>query len=72
MKRGNITMRLHAQRERLAPNIELRRKYIEASYHSQLRVEKDIIEGHIGRLPYGARRVFLAGRLRKLNAQLKK
>jgi hypothetical protein len=71
MKRGNITMRLHAQREKLAPNIELRRKYIEASYHSQLRVEKDIIESHIGKLPYGARQVFLAGRLKKLNAQLK-
>jgi hypothetical protein len=64
-------MRLHAQRERLAPNIELRRKYIEASYHSQLRVEKDIIESHIGKLPYGARHFFLAGRLKKLNAQLK-
>ena len=64
MKLGNITMRLHAQREKLAPNIELRRKYIEASYHSQLRVEKDMIESHIGRLPYGARKVFLAGRLK--------
>ena len=71
MKLGNITMRLHAQRERLAPNIELRRKYIEASYHSQLRVEKDMIESHIGRLPVGARKVFSAGRLKKLNAKLK-
>ena len=71
MKLGNITMRLPAQRETLAPNLELRRKYIEASYHSQLRVEKDMIESHIGRLPHGARKVFLAGRLKKLNAKLK-
>jgi hypothetical protein len=71
MKLGNITMRLHAQREKLAPNIEHRRKYIEASYHSQLKVEKDMIESHISKLPYGARKVFLAGRLKKLNAKLK-
>jgi hypothetical protein len=72
MKLGNITLRLHAQRERLAPDIEHRRRYIEASYHSQLRIEKDMIQSHIGKLPYGARKVFLAGRLAKLNKKLNK
>ena len=71
MKLGNITLRLHAQRERLAPDIERRRRYIEASYHSQLRIEKDMIQSHINKLQYGARKVFLAGRLAKLNAKLK-
>jgi len=70
-KLGNITLRLHAQRERLAPDIEHRRKYIEASYHLQLRAEKDMIQSHIGRLPFGARKVFLAGRLAKINKKLK-
>ena len=72
MKLGNITLRLHAQRERLAPDIEHRRRYIEASYHSQLRIEKDMIQSHIGKLPYGARKLFLAGRLAKLNKKLNK
>ena len=72
MKLGNITLRLHAQRERLAPDIEHRRRYIEASYHSKLRIEKDMIQSHIGKLPYGARKVFLAGRLAKLNKKLNK
>ena len=72
MKLGNITLRLHEQRERLAPDILRRRKHIEASYHSQLRIEKAMIESHIRRLPFAARRVFLAGRLAKLNAKLEK
>ena len=70
MKLGNITLRLHAQRERLAPDIEHRRRYIEASYHSQLRIEKEMIQSHINKLQYGARKVFLAGRLAKLNKKL--
>ena len=72
MKFGNITLRLHEQRDRLAPDLLLRRKYIEASYHSQIRIEKAMIESHIGKLPFGARRVFLAGRLATLNAKLEK
>ncbi len=56
MKLGKITLRLHEQREKLAPSIELRRKYIEASYHSQLKAEKDMIQSHITRLPFGARK----------------
>ena len=71
MKLGNITLRLH-ERNRLAPDILRRRKFIEASSHSQLKIEKDMIQNHIGRLPFGARRVFLAGRLAKLNAKLEK
>jgi len=70
MKLGKITLCLHEQRERLAPSIELRRKYIEASYHSQLKAEKDMIQSHITKLPYGARKVFLASRLQKINARL--
>ena len=72
MKLGNITLRLHEQRDRLAPDLMRRRKFIEASYHTQLKIEKDMIQSHIGRLPFGARRVFLAGRLAKLNKQLEK
>ena len=72
MKLGNITLRLHEQRDRLAPDLLLRKKYIEASYHSQLRIEKAMIESHIRRLPFAARRGFLAGRLAKLNAKLEK
>jgi hypothetical protein len=70
MKLGNITLRLHEQRERLAPDLLRRKKYIEASYHTQLKIEKDMIQNHIGRLSFGARRVYLAGRLAKLNAKL--
>jgi hypothetical protein len=72
MKLGNITLRLHEQRDRLAPDLLRRKQYIEASYHSQVRIEKAMIESHIGRLPFGARRVYLAGRLAKLNAKLLK
>jgi hypothetical protein len=72
MKFGNVTLRLHEQREKLTPSIEFRRRYLEASYASQIRVEKEMIQSHINKLPYGARKVFLASRLQKLNARLDK
>ncbi len=69
---NKMTFKLHEQREKLAPSLELRRKYIEASYLSQIRGEKEMIQSRIDRLSPGVRKVFLASRLQKLNSQLNK
>ena len=70
---AKLTYRLHDQRAKLVPNIELRRHYLTNAFHAQLRAEKENIESHIGRLQPGLRRVYLAHRLEKLNerAQMK-
>ena len=68
---NKLTFKLHDQRERLAPSIELRRRYIEAAYLSQIRGEKEMIQSRINRLSPGVRKVFLASRLEKLNEALK-
>jgi hypothetical protein len=70
-KLGKLTFKLHEQRDRLAPSTELRRKYLEASYHTQLRGEKAMIQSRIDRLTPGARRVFLMSRLEQLNQALR-
>ena len=62
-----IVFRLHDQREKLAPSLELRRKHLTAAYLGQVRSERDAIIGHIERLPYGVRKVYLQHRLQKLN-----
>ena len=64
-----LLYRLHDQREKLAPSLELRRAHLTAAYHGQLRAEKDNIEGYIGRLQPGVRRVYLQRRLALLNAR---
>ena len=64
-----ILYRLHDQREKLAPSLELRRAHLTAAFHGQLRAEKDSIEGHIGRLQPGVRRVYLQHRLALLDAR---
>ena len=69
---NKLTYKLHDQRERLAPSIELRRRYIEAAYLNQIRGEKEMIQSRIDRLSPGVRKVFLASRLEKLNEALKK
>ena len=61
--------RLHNQREKLAPSLELRRSHLTSAFHGQIRAEKDSIEGHIGRLQPGVRRVYLQKRLALLNAR---
>ncbi len=69
---NKLTFKLHDQRERLAPSIELRRRYIEAAYLNQIRGEKEMIQSRIDRLSPGVRKVFLASRLEKLNKALQK
>ena len=69
---NKLTFKLHDQRERLAPSVELRRRYIEAAYLSQIKGEKEMIQSRIDRLSPGVRKVFLASRLEKLNQALKK
>ena len=58
-----ILYRLHDQREKLAPSIELRRAHLTSAFHGQIRAEKENIEGFIGRLQPGVRRVYLKNRL---------
>ena len=63
---ANLTYRLHQQRERLAPGIEMRRQYIENARRTQLRSEKEHIQSHIGRLAPGVRDLYLKKRLHQL------
>ncbi len=64
---ANLTYRLHKQRqERMAPSIELRRRFLTSAYQAQLRNEKEMIASHIGRLQPGVRRVFMQRRLEQL------
>jgi len=64
-----ILFRLHDQRGKLAPSLELRRAHLTSGFHGQIRAEKDSIEGRIGRLQPGVRRVYLQNRLALLNAR---
>jgi len=67
-----ITYRLHAQREKLAPSIALRRNYLETTFLNQINSEKEAIQSHIQRLQPGVRRVYLQHRLERLNARAAK
>ena len=64
-----IVFRLHHQREKLAPSLTLRRAHLTSAFHGQIRAEKNSIEGHIGRLQPGVRRVYLRQRLQLLDAR---
>jgi len=64
-----VLYRVHDQREKLAPSLELRRAHLTAAVHGQLRAEKDNLEGYIGKLQPGVRRVYLQKRLALLNAR---
>ena len=65
---ANLTYRLHkARQERMAPSIELRRRFLTSACQAQLRNEKEMIASHIGRLQPGVRRVFMKRRLDQLN-----
>ncbi len=69
---NKLTFKLHEQRDKMTPSMELRRKYIETSYLNQIRGEKEMIQSRIDRLSPGVRKTFLASRLQKLNAALNK
>ncbi len=64
-----IVYRLHDQREKLAPNLMLRRQHLTSAFHGQIRAETDNIEGFIGKLQPGVRRVYLKNRLALLDAR---
>ena len=64
-----ILYRLHDQREKLAPSLELRWQHLTSAFHGQIRAEKDNIQGFIGRLQPGVRRVYLKNRLELLDAR---
>ena len=66
-KLASMVYKLHDQRAKLAPSLELRKKYLEASYLQQIRSEKQMIESRIGRLQPAVRKAFLTQRLKKLN-----
>lgn len=66
---AKITYRLHDQRQKLAPSLELRRQYLTSVFQNQIRAEKESIEGYIGRMQPGVRRVYLKHRLEMLNAR---
>ena len=70
--RKNITYRLHQQRDRLTPSIDLRRRYLAKMSADQVRSEKDMIASHLGKMQPGVRRVFLASRLEHLNQHEKR
>ena len=63
---ANLTYRLHDQRERLAPRLELRRRYIEHARKTQLRSEKENVQSHICRLAPGVRLLYLRKRMQQL------
>ena len=71
-KVGNITHRLHEQRERLHENLLLRKRMLEATFANQMRVEKHNLIDRITHLQPGPQKVLLKQRLAKLNAQLGK
>ena len=67
VKIHNITWKLFEKRKRITENMELRRKMVEASYHMQLRNDRNSIQSHIAHLQPGTRRAFLQTRLAELN-----
>jgi hypothetical protein len=64
---AKYTTMIQKQREMMAPNIDLRRRYLASVYAAQVRTEKGMIEQHINRLQPGLRRVFMRRRLDQLN-----
>ena len=64
---AKYTTMIHKQREMMAPNIELRRRFLASAYATQVKTEKEIIQQHLNRLQPGLRRVFMRRRLEQLN-----
>ena len=67
----NSTWRLHERRGLLQENMELRHKMLAASYHMQLRNDRNSVQSHINHLQPGLRKSFLQMRLLKINAHFK-
>ena len=63
----DITYKLHKRRQKMEPSIELRRKYLAATFARQVQSEKDMITSAIGRMQHGVQRALLASRLSQLN-----
>ena len=70
-KIGHVTWRMHERRELLLEKIEMRKKMVAASYHTQLRNDRNAIQSHINHLQPGLRKTFLEQRLVKIDAQFK-
>jgi hypothetical protein len=70
-KISHITWRLHERRGLLQENMELRKTMLAASYHMQLRNDRNAVQSHINHLQPGPRKTFLQMRLVKINAQFK-
>ena len=62
-----IVYRLHEHRDKLAPSIELRRRYLASTWAKQVQSEKDAIRSNTDKLQPGVRRKFLLDRLKLLN-----
>ena len=66
----HITWRLHERSGMIQENMALRHKMLAASYHMQLRNDRNAVMSHIHHLQPGLRKVFLQMRLEEINAQL--
>jgi hypothetical protein len=67
----HITWRLHEKRAVMQENMELRHKMLHASYHMQVRNDRNAVQSHINHLQPGPRKSFLQMRLVKINAHFK-
>ena len=67
VKAAKLVFKLHEQRDKLAPSIEYRRRYLQNMFNAQVRAEKESILSHINKLQPGLRRAFLRDRLEQLN-----
>ena len=63
---NNIVWKLHEQRGRNAELIELRKRYIERAYCSQIRSDKALLRSRIAQMHPSVQRAFLRARLEKL------
>jgi hypothetical protein len=68
VKLGNLTWKIHEQRQRVHESLELRRRMTEAAHAEQIARERAALSSHLDGLVPGARRAFLANRLDRLNA----
>jgi hypothetical protein len=67
VKLGNLTWKLHEQRQKTLESVEMRRKFVEAAHAEQIAREKQMIQSHMDRLTPGPRQLYLKARLNKLN-----
>jgi hypothetical protein len=66
---GNLTWKLHEERQKTRESIEMRRKFIEAAHAEQIARERQMIQSHLDRLAPGPRQLYLKARLNKLNGR---